>query len=76
MTIEFPAQVSEVSLWILMPPKRPFRSWRVERQTKETALVEALQPATEFLSDNYQILAFRMLDVQPKYRYEITWYYK
>ena len=76
MTIEFPAQVSSVSFWILMNPKRPFRSWRVDRQTKETAAAEALQPATEFLSDNYQILAFRLLDVQPKYRYQITWYYK
>jgi hypothetical protein len=37
---------------------------------------EALQPAAEFLSDNYQILAFKSLAVKPAYRYEIIWYYK
>ena len=37
---------------------------------------EALQPATAFLADDYQVLAFKMLDVRPTYRYEIIWYYK
>jgi hypothetical protein len=76
MTVEFPSAISEVTFWILLPRERQYRGWRIVRHTKETGASEALQPATEFLADNREILAFKLMAVKPTYRYEIIWNYK
>ena len=76
MTVDFPSAISEAQFWILMPP-RPYRDWRIVRQTKgKRGSAVAVKPATEFVGDNGQVLAFKLLSVKPWYTYEISWNYE
>lgn len=77
LTVEFPAAISEADFWILMPRHRQYQNWRIVRHKKgESDSAEALRPATAFVAEDYQILAFKLLAVRPWYTYEILWEYK
>ena len=76
LSVQFPT-VSQVDFWILMPRGKEYRGWHIVRHMQgQTGSAEALKPATEFLSEDGQILAFKLLAVKPSYRYEISWEYK
>ena len=76
LTVEFPVAIAEVNFWILMPRERNYRNWRIVRYKQgDTGSAEELMPATEFVAEDYQILAFKLLAVEPWYKYEISWFY-
>jgi hypothetical protein len=76
MIVEFPTEISEVNFWILMP-RRLYRDWWILRQTKgKIGSAKALNPATEFLADNKEIIGFKLLSVKPGYTYELSWNYR
>jgi hypothetical protein len=38
--------------------------------------MERVKVVTEFLADDYSILAFKLLALKPGYAYEVQWFYK
>lgn len=71
------AQKSEVIRWFLMPEGREYKSFRIVRfKTGKPENVEAVQVVTEYLSDDFTILAYKLMSVEAGYTYEVTWYYK
>jgi hypothetical protein len=76
-TWEPEAECGELTIWILMPEKQDYKSYRILRyKTGEPEKMEDFKPVTEFLADDYTILAFKMLSLKHGYTYELTWYYK
>ena len=47
---------------------------RYEKGKLETE--EVFKFASEYLEEDYTILAFKLLALEPGYVYELTWYYK
>jgi len=66
-----------VTRWILIPKGREYRSFRVARyKTEEPDKLEPVRIVTEYLAEDYTILAYKLLSVKAGYTYEVTWYYK
>jgi predicted acylesterase/phospholipase RssA len=71
------AVTAELTRWILMPEGREYQSHRLVRYQKgKPETMEAFKFATEYVSLNHSILAFKLLAMEPGYVYELTWYYK
>ena len=71
------AQTAEKILWLLMPEGKEYRSWGLIRdETGKPEAVEAVQPVTEYLAQDYTILAFKLLALKPGFTYEVRWTYK
>jgi len=68
---------SELTLWILLPTGREYKSWRVVRYPREKPQsVDTVQVVTQYLSEDNSILAFKMLALKPDATYEVQWLYK
>jgi predicted acylesterase/phospholipase RssA len=68
---------AELTLWIMMPMDREYKGWGIVRYPKtKPENVERVKPVTEYLADNYSILAFKLLSVKPDFVYEVQWLYK
>jgi hypothetical protein len=66
-----------VTRWILLPKGKEYRSFRVVRyKTENPDKVEPAKIVTEYLAEDYTILAYKLLSVDAGYTYEVTWYYK
>jgi hypothetical protein len=77
LSAEIRAETAELTRWILLPKGREYRSWRVIRyKTGKPEQAEAVKVVTEYLADDFTILAYKLLAVDPGYTYEVTWYYK
>jgi hypothetical protein len=77
LAAEIHADTAEVTRWILMPKAREYRNFRVSRyKTEKPDKVEPVKIVTEYLADDYAILAYKLLSVDAGYTYEVTWYYK
>jgi predicted acylesterase/phospholipase RssA len=71
------AVTAELTRWILMPEGREYQSHRLVRYQKgKPETMEVFKFATEYVSTNHSILAFKLLAMEPGYVYELTWYYK
>ncbi len=78
-TIAFSIQVdtAEVTRWVLMPPGKEYRSFRILRyETGKPEKVEPVKVVTEYLADDFTILAYKLMSVKAGYTYELTWFYK
>ena len=78
-TIAFSMQVdtAEVTRWILMPQGKEYRSFRILRyETGKPEKVEPVKVVTEYLADDFTILAYKLMSVKAGYTYELTWFYK
>jgi hypothetical protein len=74
---EIQAETSELTAWILMPKGKEYRSFRVTKhETAKPEKVERVKLVTEYLADDYTILAFKLLSLKPRYTYEVSWIYK
>jgi hypothetical protein len=63
--------------WILLPKGRDYRSFRIVRyKTGKPETVEPVKIVSEYLANDYTILAYELLSVDPGYTHEVTWYYK
>jgi predicted acylesterase/phospholipase RssA len=68
---------AELTVWIMLPAGKEYKSWRVVRYHKGNPQnVERVQVVTEYLADDFTILAFKLLSVKPDYTYKVQWYYK
>jgi predicted acylesterase/phospholipase RssA len=77
LSAEIHGDTAEVTRWILMPKSREYRSFRVVRyKTEKPDKVEPVKIVTEYLADDYSILAYKLMSVDVGYTYEVTWYYK
>jgi hypothetical protein len=77
LSAEIHADTAEVTRWILLPKNREYRSFRVVRyKTEKPDKVEPVKIVTEYLAEDYTILAYKLLSVGAGYTYEVTWYYK
>ena len=71
------AETAEVTRWLLLLKGREYRNFRIVRyKTKTPDKVEAVKIVTEYLAEDYTILAYKLLSVNAGYTYEVTWFYK
>jgi predicted acylesterase/phospholipase RssA len=71
------ADTAELTTWILMPEGREYRSFRIiRRENGKPEKVEPVKIVTEYLADDYTILAFKLLSLKAGYQYELSWHYK
>jgi len=78
-TLVFPihAQTGELTTWVLMPEGQEYKSFRIIRyETGKPDKVEPVRVVTEYLAEDFTILAFKMLDLKPGYNYEVSWNYR
>ncbi|HEY2586798.1 MAG TPA: hypothetical protein VGI81_13725, partial [Tepidisphaeraceae bacterium] len=77
LPIDCAAPTAELTLWIMMPRAKEYKSWRVVRYLRENPdEVERVDVVNEYLADEYSIVAFKLLSVKPDYKYEVQWFYK
>jgi predicted acylesterase/phospholipase RssA len=70
-------ETAEKILWLLMPEGKEYQKWTLARyETGKPDTVEAVKPVTEYLEQNYKILAFKLLALKAGYTYEVRWTYK
>ena len=77
LDFDIEAETSELTRWLLLPEGKQYRNFhliRYERGKPETA--EDVSVVTEYLADDYTILAFKLLSLKAGYTYELTWYYQ
>lgn len=78
-TLAFDIEVETVELtrWLLMPRGKEYRTFQLIRYpTGKPEATETVKVVTEYLADDYTILAFKLLALKPGYTYEITWFYR
>ncbi len=77
LTFEVEAETAELSRWLMLPKGTEYRSFQLIRYpTGKPELSENVKPVTEYLADDFTILAFKLLSLKAGYTYEITWFYR
>jgi hypothetical protein len=77
--VAFPVQArtAELTTWILMPRRKEYQSWRITRhEVGKPEKKEPVRVVTEYLADDYTILSFKLLALDPGWIYEVRWVYK
>ena len=60
-----------------LPAGKEYKSWRIVRYHPGTPhQVEKVRAVSEYLAEDYTVLAFKLLSLKPDYVYEVQWYYK
>jgi hypothetical protein len=68
---------AEMTMWVLMPEGTEYQGFRVNRyQTGKPEKVEPVKVVTEYLADDYTILAFKLQPLKNGYTYGVAWHYK
>jgi hypothetical protein len=77
VTFHVPVETAELTMWLLMPRGRDYWGWNMSRhQTGHPETSEAFRPITEYLADDYTILAFKLVGLAPGYTYQVRWVFK
>jgi hypothetical protein len=77
MVFPIRADTAELTAWILMPEGREYQSFRIVRyETRKPATVEPVKVVTEYLAENFKIIAFKLLSLEAGYDYEVSWTYR
>jgi hypothetical protein len=77
MAIDVQAETAEHTMWVLMPTKKEYRNFRIIRHpTGKPEKTEAVKVVTEYLADDFTILAYKLLSLKPGYTYDVSWFYK
>lgn len=77
MVLDIEAPTAELSQWVLMPKGRDYKNYRyIYYKKDEPDSAKDGLFATEYLSQDSTILAFRILSLEPGYEHEIFWNYK
>jgi hypothetical protein len=77
MPFQIQAETAELTTWVLMPEGQEYRSFRIIRyKTGKPEEVEAVKVVTEYLAEDFTILAFKLLSLKPGYTYEVSWSYQ
>jgi hypothetical protein len=67
---------AELTVWILMPEGKEYANFRVVRRGGERANAERVNLVTEYLAEDYSIIAFKLLSLKGGYSYEVSWNYR
>jgi hypothetical protein len=67
-------EIAEMTVWVLLPEGKAYRSFRIIRKGQEK--VEEVKVASEYLAEDFTILAFRLLSLKANYNYELQWDYR
>jgi hypothetical protein len=71
------ADTAEVTRWFLMPQGKEYKNFRLLRyETGKPETVEPVNLVTEYLADDYTILAYKLMSTKAGYTYEVIWYYQ
>ncbi len=71
------AETAELATWLLMPRGREYRSFHITRhRTGQPETSEAFRPITEYLAEDYTIIAFKLVGLGPGWTYQVRWVYK
>jgi predicted acylesterase/phospholipase RssA len=77
MVFPIRADTAELTAWILMPDGRQYQSFRIIRYaTGKPEKVEAVKVVTEYLAEEFTIIAFKLLSLKSGYTYEVSWTYR
>ncbi|WP_162820747.1 patatin-like phospholipase family protein [Microvirga calopogonii] len=77
LTFDIEADTVEMDAWLLLPRGREYRTFQLIRYpTAGRQPVESVTPVTEFRSNDFTILAFRLLALKAGYSYDLTWFYR
>jgi predicted acylesterase/phospholipase RssA len=77
VSFEVMAQTGELVTWIVMPRGREYVNFHITRQqTGKPETSEAFRPVTEYLADDYTIIAFKLVSLAPGWTYQVRWIYK
>ena len=68
---------AELTVWILMPEGKQYTDFHIVRYAKaKPEKVEPVKIVTRYLSTDYTILAFKLLNLDAGYNYEVVWTHK
>jgi hypothetical protein len=77
LTFQVQVETAELTTWILMPRAKEYRDFRVNRyETGKAGSAEAVRVVTEYLAEDFTILAFKLLALKTGWTYEVSWSYK
>jgi predicted acylesterase/phospholipase RssA len=77
ITFQTNAETGELATWLLMPRGKEYRSFHISRyQTGKPETSEAFRPVTEYLADDYTIIAFKLVSLDAGWTYQVRWIYK
>jgi predicted acylesterase/phospholipase RssA len=77
LAFDIETETVELTRWLLLPEGREYRSFKMVRyKTGKPDVAENVKPVTEYLADDYTILAFKLLALKAGYTYELTWFYR
>jgi predicted acylesterase/phospholipase RssA len=77
MPFQIETETAELTTWVLMPEGREYQSFRIIRYpTGKPGEVEDVKVVTEYLADDFTILAFKLLSLKCGYTYEVSWDYR
>jgi predicted acylesterase/phospholipase RssA len=70
-------EMAELTTWILMPRGKEYRNFRISRhETAKPERAEAVHLVTEYLADDFTIIAFKLLALKPSWTYVVSWVYQ
>jgi hypothetical protein len=68
------ADTAELTAWTLMPEGKEYQSFHVVRyETAKPENAETVKVVTEYLAEEFTIIAFKLLSLNSGYTYEVTW---
>jgi predicted acylesterase/phospholipase RssA len=77
LTFEVEAETIELTRWLLLPKGKEYQSYHLIRYpTDKPELTENVRVVTEYLADDFTILAFKLLSLKAGYTYELHWQYR
>jgi hypothetical protein len=76
-SIPVQTDTAELTMWILMPRGKQYRDFHISRhETGKPETVETVHVVTEYLAEDFTILAFKLLALKRGWTYVISWVYK
>ena len=76
-SIPVQADTAELTAWILMPRGKEYGDFHISRhETGKPETVETVRVVTEYLAEDFTILAFKLAALKRGWTYEVTWVYK
>ena len=77
LSFDVEAETVELTRWLLLPPGKEYRDYQMVRyKTGQPETTENVKVVTEYVADDFTILAFKLLSLKPGYTYEISWSYQ
>jgi predicted acylesterase/phospholipase RssA len=77
LAFDVEAETVELTRWLLLPRGEEYRSFQIIRyETGKPQTTEEVKVVTEYLAEDFTILAFKLLALKAGYTYELTWFHR